>query len=292
MPLDWMSFTVNFEGKNGLKQVPQHFALQPTKIAQPLHGYSKAWELRCGGWVMTPSKNNKRMKTLVLVPGSALSWWREETLSDDDSILRFVWANCAPAFTRLDYAIDTDDPSATPQELADGWRAGTVKTRMRTMRCITSERRNEKPAGTVYFGSQKSARQIVIYDKAKQLGLLSQAWTRVELRLKKSFAQMYAFDAKTEGAQATAQATLRGLLQTDVSWYNEMLEGKELDLSALGRKETKGLMHWLGTDVRSAIFAAHERGDPAELEQLLKWAGMIYLRTHGALSSLTDSEQK
>lgn len=290
MKIDWLSLTIPYTGDDGLENYPEHGWLSRKNTAAPMHGYSQAWELENGGYLMVPNSQNKRMRVLLMFGGTSLTEWRG-TGSTDDSIIRYFFGQTyRPQFTRIDFAFDTDNPLAAPAQIAEAWREKRIKTHIRTIRTHTTEKRGKDPAGTVYLGSVSSGRQVVIYDKAKQLKLLDEAWTRVELRCRKSFAQSAASDSLKHGSDAVARATIRELLTTDIGWFNDMIAGGDVDLTELGRKKTGGTLEWLHKQVQPAIENLIDDGDIDDIAKLAFWLETMKAKAHDALAAIADSQ--
>lgn len=283
--LDWLSWTKSYEGEDGLKNYPDHEMFKRGDIVAPMHGYSKAWRLKCGGFVMAPNEFNKRQRVLFVLGGGALRKIRENGTSDE-GLVRYIFdTHYRPQFTRLDCAYDTNDESADPSDILDAWRSGEVKTHIRTVRTYSTEKRDQdKPANTVYFGSVGSARQIVVYNKAAQLKLLDEALTRVELRTKKAYAQQIAHEGRTNDLGEVGRQVMRDMLKVEVGWYNELLDGKTVDIDLVGRKETGGLMKWLTTQVAGAIGNAMDGDDLELIADIHNWARVVAAITHERLS--------
>lgn len=146
------------------------------------------------------------------------------------------------AVTRLDLAIDIrDHATASVRDVHNAWTAGEIDTRVRTYSHWTSER--DGIAGeTVYIGSERSHKRLVVYNKAAQQGVNGR-WIRCEIRLRKQAARAAATAILTGQPLGSVAASLMNGVATmpTVPWY-----GNALDIAADGvidaiqvkRKET------------------------------------------------------
>lgn len=89
--------------------------------------------------------------------------------------------------SRLDFSVDTNNPTITPKKVADEWHKGRATCRADDIREITQKRADGRASHTVYIGSNQSTRMLRVYDKATQMEFVhlkkvNGTWTRFELQ--------------------------------------------------------------------------------------------------------------
>ncbi len=89
--------------------------------------------------------------------------------------------------SRLDYAVDTQNPVITPERVSREWHKGRATCRAEDIREITQQRADGVSSHTVYIGSNQSTRMLRVYDKRTQMEFvhlkkLDGSWTRFELQ--------------------------------------------------------------------------------------------------------------
>lgn len=144
--------------------------------------------------------------------------------------------------TRLDFAIDVYDPDADPLELLRAWRSGNLTSGARQVANYTSSKFDADAklhdAGTVYFGSRSSDRQLRVYDKASQMGK-SGNWTRIELVVRHERANALLSAMISHGIRYAGQAAIRDYVNYDrAHWWNRATQGIAVPIQPVGRKIT------------------------------------------------------
>jgi len=215
---------------------------------------------------MIPDKRNAG-RTIVNIGGKALQTLRDEGMLDKD-ILKHLTENDYN-ISRLDYALDSADPSANIREL---YEMSLDKAKHQTMYV-----EGNKGGETLYIGAPSSARRIRIYDKAAELKILSKAITRVELqqRTAKKCARLAAAMLE-HGERQAVQAVLRRALDKYLSakWLYELLAGEHIPY----HRETPdpdGWLTWMESKVMPSI-EKHIHSHPNEIaEYALRMISML-----------------
>lgn len=269
MHFDWITFTFQYSEKilNGL---PQHdaFLFDDQKPARALPRYERGWRLAGGGLYCVPSAANARNGRIIQFTGKECEQYRNFGLSDRELIVLLMTQKFKP--TRIDCAWDTDNPLAKVQDMEDAWDNGKMKTKIRTMFKTTTKGRKGEPANTIYFGHKTSDQRLVVYDKAKQLKLLDKAWTRVEARFYEGAAWRIGRDMAliNNDPSEVAAAKVRQMMRSGVAWFEELMAGGDVDLTAL--EYDKNVWKWLNTQVAPAIDNFTNESE-AEKAKMIRW---------------------
>lgn len=146
----------------------------------------------------------------------------------------------ARKIARLDLAIDVFDPRADPSDILQLWKQGDLVTPARTVRDSTSYTRPDTgkivKAATIYIGSVDSDRQMRVYNKAAQLGILG-PWTRIELQCRDDVAMIMARQCLTTGVGYTTQAAVRAFADVrGLGWWYDATRGPQIEFRTVGRK--------------------------------------------------------
>lgn len=197
--------------------------------------YQKGYKMECGGYLLL--SRDKKQGSLIELGGEALANMRKLGVSDT-LLLEYVNASDAGKHTtRIDYCWNVPTEGATVLSTLAEWNAKRVATRQKKQPKIYGE---NDPDGhgisekgcSIYYGSKDSENRVVVYDKAAELGLLSQALTRVELRMRGEYASLMNTDMVKFGALTAAQMKLRSTLDfTELEWWQEMYTGEIVELS-------------------------------------------------------------
>jgi hypothetical protein len=194
------------------------------------------------------SDSQKNSGSLLVLGGGDMARLRREMSVSDEEIMAVVNAQ-ARNITRLDFCSNID--RGDPRELLENWREGKVKARGKVPYYYGNE--EERAGFTVYFGKPQSDKMMRVYDKAAQLKMLDGIWTRIELQVNGSPAGRMLTDMCQNGAKIVGKQAMRSFVSApDLNWYNEALEGEDIDLRLTPAKETK-FMNWLNNQVGPAI---------------------------------------
>jgi hypothetical protein len=222
--IDWLTATFGYEYNELMKTSKYDWSLPVGKgfnhagIAKPTRYYKRGVELECGG-TLEFSDNTEGVKphAKLNLTGDNLRWLRQHTKFDDQTIIN--WAlGTAQNVTRVDFAIDIFGSGDT-RELLQAFKDGIVKTNsaVEHYEAIRGSRGH-----TVYFGSKKSELRMRVYDKAAEVGLLGEIWTRIEVQARKDYAMALTVDMVEHGVATGG-----------TNRVNKMVDGKELDWWAL-----------------------------------------------------------
>lgn len=284
MKLDYLTFSLPYEG-NIWATLPQHeiFQFKKSDEIKPNGRYKKAWRLECGATYSIPKDDDWGQKALIEMQGKHCERAREGGLNNTE-IIRAMWkAKGKPS--RMDCAFDTNNTAADVEHIWKAWERGAIKTKIQTATRQTKKGRKGEPENSVYFGAPDSEQRLVVYDKAKQMKLLHEAWVRVELRVYGDTAYRLAKDAVKNDLETVARQKARNMVKTRVLWFEEVLSGHDVDLTP--RIDTPDLIKWLNKQVAPAIDAVPEQ-HPELLQQVVNWL-------HGRLNLLEayqpDNEQ-
>jgi len=228
--IDYLTFTTDVSAGN--PALPNHEIFEPVRKTKTISRlYKKASETKNFGLIQYFEMHGKEYISCTL-GGEALENSRQEYgLTDDDIIALYVeFANESEGsnLTRLDYAIDTQK---TPEDIRNLWylyeRYGPIGhfAECTLIQSGTKTRNNPHQGLTMYMGSPRSSRRFRVYDKAAQLGILSEAWVRVELQQRKKGAFPLALDMYQYGTEKAAKASMRRSLGKQYKgWLEDVLK--------------------------------------------------------------------
>lgn len=248
MHIDWLTFSLDFAG-DVHKTLPQHEIFALKRRVKPNGRYGKAWVTESGAIFSIPKDGEWTQKALIEIQGKHAQKIRDMGVSDDNLI--FETLAHGGKITRLDCAFDTNLPSANPLDLWQAWLAGEIVTKVREARITSSADRKGTPASSVYFGGTQSEQKLVVYDKAKQMKLLNEAWTRVEVRLYGDTARRAARDMLANDADSVARQKVRNMMKTRVKWFEDMVAGGDVAMEK--RIDVPKKLQWLNNQVAPAI---------------------------------------
>lgn len=267
MHLDYFTFSLPFDGDlwGGL---PQHEAFQfklKTKTVMNSR-YKMSYRMACGAIYSIPKDGDWKQKRLIEMKGQELKKAREMKLTDDNLITLTLMGG--GSISRMDCAFDTDNPLAKVSDVWEAWQNNEIKTKIRQASLMSTAGRKGEPANSVYFGATDSDQRIIVYDKAKQLKLLNQAWVRVELRLYGNAAYRAAKDSLVHSIDTVARQKVRKMVKTKIGWFEKMMEGQDVELTPL--KYDSDTLRWLKTQVAPAIDALPDT-QPEIVGEVVNW---------------------
>ena len=254
------------------------------------HGY-KGKDI-CGGYgqiLMRQCRDSGDGDVLVRLPGRAMDWIREanalsesELQCTDADVCRFFLDRGFVA-TRLDAAIDTNDPEVTPAIVRELIKAQSFTCRARSAGINQSWKLegdgSHGTAETVYLGSRDSLRFFRCYDKGfnifKATGRDVGHLVRFELEIKNEAAQKAAELIANKG-NACIPGVFAGWIcfkdptdkndrvdrRRNAAWWDRIVGG--FDPIALGLTHPVPLpektMKWLKHQVAKSLFLADKYG--------------------------------
>lgn len=261
--IDWLSFSVapTQEVKSIL---PQHEQFVITDQVSTRRFYDASYKLFCGG-VLSISRSEKQ-GCLVELSGQPLRNLRNAGITMQQQV---QMAKEARSVTRLDFALDVkeENPLWTPQALLDDYKQGFIITKLKANREITNLKQNG--GQSVYWGGESSDIQIRVYDKAAELKLLWQAWTRVEMQVRGRTTNALAYDMATQGPiEAGSSWIWRKFKPSPASWLDSCLKTPKKGISEVPRKASS-FERWITESIKPA-FERHMliQEDAALIKQL------------------------
>lgn len=245
--IDWITASIPYHDYP-LTLLPPHDAMQAVTTIAPVPRYETTWILANGATLSRPRRTNKRQKLLFQITGDGLEMNRSLGL-DDIGLNRWLVTEVQASYARLDIAYDTDNPLAYPETLYTAWELKQVITHIRTPPKVTMQ----SPGFTIYFGSDNGERKLRCYDKAAELGLLSEALTRVELQARDSMAKHLAWNIyHNNELNWTGAKFIKDFIHfPDLKWWCDLLNSGGVEIPPLGRKETDWLAYMKRTIIPS-----------------------------------------
>lgn len=254
------------------------------------HGYSGV-DI-CGGYgqvLMRPCRDSADGDVLVRLPGRAMDWIREanalsesELQCTDADVCRF-FLDRGFHTTRLDAAIDTNDPEVTPALVRELIEKQSFTCRARSAALTQSWKLDASDtnvrAETIYLGSRDSSRYFRCYDKGynifKMTGRDIGHMVRFELEIKNEAAQMVAGMIADKGNSCIpgifsgwmsfkdpADTNERVDRRQNAPWWDRIIGGFEP--ISLGLTHPVPLpektMKWLKHQVAKSLFLADKYG--------------------------------
>lgn len=266
--IDWFAATQTADSISEFNQIlPDGFDLSE-KIA-PTKWYPHRWRMSpCGVYAHSASGTISQM---IEFPGQDMQKLRDFGMSDI-ALLNHANRECTHV-TRLDYAVDIRETEVNALDFLELWRHGYFKVKTRKVKHFTTE--GEQPETTIYFGSEKSDRMLRIYDKGAQMGMLHEAWLRVELQNRKERADTLARDMIKRGLTAAGDQILKNTYACDACpALKDALDDFEVDLTPIPRKQTNW-QKWMDGQVFDSI-VKHSR-DETEREFITDWFNRILM---------------
>jgi len=137
---------------------------------------------------------------------------------------------------------------------------------------------------TFYFGSPRSERRIRVYDKAREMKILNEAWTRVELQTRKPRASVLVAAMSEYGIPDAGDTALNAFVDFRcIPAFAQAMTTETIPIDAIPRK-TPAWQYWMEQQVLKSIEQhAHEPQDNEFLQQWLMEAHQIVKRGYEAL---------
>lgn len=245
--LDWLTFTQHIPLSDIDHILPPLFLR--FEEAHPLPHFHAAWTVKPCGIVLFMDRPSDPVCTFQMT-GADFSIMHGIPSESDEKILAHM-ARAGVKATRLDYALDIRGVVADPLETLDLFDLGLVQT---SFQKTETQNTSDADAGkTAYFGSRKSDRFVRIYDKAKQLKLLEEAWLRVELVERKEYAQKAADDMHQYGVRSAGTSRLKNVLDfPTLDWWSEAFAAEPVPIGEVPRRPSRW-QQWMSTQVLDSI---------------------------------------
>lgn len=256
--LDWLRFSIPVDIPNFETLPPLDVFGHSGEILTPFPNYTNALGLLCGriDW----NEERPEQRRLVTLTGDDLLRMRRYGVTDR-TVCQWIDANDDLNVPRLDIAVDTSEPSVTPDMLYQAWLTNDLATRAKKVtRLHAADEHGASLGYTVYVGSRHSEAFMRVYDKRAEQIARGKAvngdkpWTRVELELKGGKARRAVRHIAEHGMQ-TAGPIIAQFLDwpANLVWQDLMRGDHDVDMT-IGRKETDHET-WL----RRVVFPNFER---------------------------------
>jgi DNA relaxase NicK len=230
--LDWLRCTTEAPLSQCLPDLPD---VEYAFFDHAKYGYNQAYGL--DKFVIAAMFNESRpdMKTSIQLSGIGLQMIRDAGWTD----LQIVRKYCdLGKITRIDVAIDLDNPEISPRDLWQSYELGTFKSITKNVTNV--DQRGTDAGYTMYIGSWKSDRQIRVYDKSAQLKDLAAFVTRIELVGRSKRADAIARASTLAGVVPVAKREIISMVPSSgVAWFDDVIRRDASEFGALVPREDK-----------------------------------------------------
>lgn len=241
----------------------------------PFANYDRAYRLKCGG-IANLSDSDYQGARLDM-GGDAFATLRAGGVSDAD------WLAMSDTFpkkrwtTRIDFCFNIHGgEQGFPENTLTEWDAQRHQTKFRKEPEIYDNRRNGGGI-TIYYGSRNSDKLVRVYDKAAEMKLLSEAWTRVEMQLKKPHSAAFVLDARQHPLETVGRSWLMQLIDfPQLDWWNYMICGDTIEPRD-ARKHRDNFWVWWHRDIIRWVKFRAENGQRFQAEEAV--AALAYALT-------------
>jgi hypothetical protein len=264
--LDWITCT--FHPKKDISQIlPEHSSFVITDQVQARPRYDATYRLDCGGFFS--SSRSDVQGCLLELSGQPLRALRNAGFNMESQA---ELAMKARNRSRLDFAVDivAEGQECTPQRALDDFMSGGIKTKLRPNREITNLKENG--GQSVYWGGESSDIQIRIYDKAAEMKMLWEAWTRVEMQVRGRTANAFCYDLASDGVEKAGCNWLwHKFKPLPNSWLAKCIKAHGKGITEVPRKATS-FEAWIEDSIKPS-FKKHMliKQDRLLIEQLFKY---------------------
>ena len=238
--IDWLRFTFSrdFDINKLFTGFPS-LARTGEILDYGYHGYNRSMPLEGGGNLMWHTEK-REMKYEIDLPGQACAEIRRDGFEVEEVMIGLLTARIPDmSYKRIDYARDLHNSWSEVKELWEAYEEGQVKTTARKARFIRSYE-SEYAGDTIEFGTrQSSPRFLRVYNKAVQMGTLWESLVRTELEMKKVRVNGFAASVIKNGRDKAGLREMTEAIQTDVSWFNEVLKGETAPHMEVPRPDPK-----------------------------------------------------
>lgn len=284
-----VSYPRNWEPRELSKTIQKQFVSSGEPVLGE-HGY-RGTDI-CGGYgkvLIRQCRDSADGDVLVRLPGRALDWIRDaNVLSDSDfqctdaDICRY-FADRGFLCTRIDIAMDTNDPAIKPEVVEALINANSYVCRARKAGLSdswnTEQPKTRGTAETVYLGGRTSTRYFRCYNKAADIFNRSKRHvghlTRFEIETKGEAGQRTMQLVADKGNHCIANlfagwinfkdpndSATRIQRRRNVDWWERLVGGQEPISLGLQRgvSTPERSMVWLKQQVAKTLFLAHRHG--------------------------------
>lgn len=245
--IDWLSITVG--------SVQDVRALIPSAewvfTGPGRHGYQSAYTDAITGASFQTDATVSGMDTHLTLSGSTLSLVRSQ-FHDGDNGLVAACARAGARVSRVDLAANIHEGKLVVRDFYAAYKSGELKTSFRRAYYVEGIG-NDRAGDTLYLGSPKSDRQIRIYNKAAELGVVDGvAWLRLELALRDARAKSAVSSMRDNLVSPTISAHLASCITWKNTELDVALEGGDRPVAPVPRKETS-TERWLRDQCAPAL---------------------------------------
>ena len=299
--IDWLTLSVAGDRKAAERIERTHESLLGQWTEARLgYGY-KAWEVAggLGKLGLRPRKAEGMADVLLVLPGRALDWIRDSHVLGDlteattDQALCSYFLGEGWRASRIDIAIDMDDPSLNPLVVRDALAMGDCVSKAKMFQDMQSHEigvaTTPGKGMTVMVGGRTSSRFMRCYDKRQEVmqSLHKDIWhlTRFELEIKRDAAQKV-FEEIARCGVATIPRVFSGWInfkdptdtasrkerRRNAAWWARLVGVEEpIKLGLMrGISSPEKVMHWLKHTVAKSLHLADLAGLTGELEEAKK----------------------
>jgi hypothetical protein len=270
--LDYMTVSYYTIGDVGEIMSPAYPGFKVDEPIKPYPHYQEAYRLKCGAVVNM--SDSEMQGARIDLSGEVLSNLRKTGWHDDMLIRELAQSKRKRRTTRADYCFDVHGAGSV-RHTVNHWMAGKAKTTFKNAPkgwLDYGTRRGQ----TIYFGSKESDKFIRVYDKGTEMGLLNEAWLRVELQTRKEQAQALVSDGIKQDMKTAGRTHIKASLDfPDLQWWQVAMKGDTMEKERVGRKETNW-QAWMNGQVFDSILT-HVKNieDGYFLEQWLAKVAMV-----------------
>jgi hypothetical protein len=245
--LDWLSITVN-----SLREVEAILPIADWHyVGKGRHGYRAAYEDRLSGARVETDSAAAGMDTHLTLSGMALYAVRTTYRDGDDGLVNACRTVNGRA-SRIDLAINAHEGKLTVQDFRRAIKSGEAKSPMRRSYYVEGST-DGVDGSTLYLGSPKSDRQLRVYDKAAEQGIVDgKAWLRLELALRDLRAKAALLACGDNGTADTISAHVADVLVWDKREYSDLVVSVGHAIAPIARKETN-TQRWLRDQCAPAL---------------------------------------
>jgi len=242
--VDWI--TMSITGNTELAFSNCKLKFKHKEPCDPIARYPTAWYLEPAGRKYLGV--TKEQGTLIQLSGQDLSILRN-TGFGEFSLLSEVQklGKC----TRLDFAVDLKE-DLDLSELEDQWEEEKHVTKFKKKPLIIRTLGGED-GYTMYLGSSKADVRIRVYDKAAQLKIPDDFWSRIELQARRKRADSLLDDMILGDWYDVGRECITGYIDfPEVEWWREAMQHDNAVISTLP-KPTPRWQLWMDTQVLPSI---------------------------------------